>query len=138
MLDVMENMTALLTNATDLTASIGRAYTTVPEEVWNVPNPPTYPRLALAFYEVGGARIIPDANSSDIEILTLKCWFVSDQSIMEAVKFRDALRKKLHGKATDLQQQNVPVRFIESRGTRVGKVPNTDKFQAYCEFKIVA
>lgn len=138
MRNLVSALTAVLTNAADLQSAIGKSYSTIPEEVWSMPDDVVYPRLAVAFYEEAGARIIPDLNTPDIEMILMKCWFVTKDSRLEATIFRDALRAKLHLQQQQLQRANVPVTFIQMRGTRIGKEPDTDKYQAYCEFKIVA
>jgi hypothetical protein len=129
---------ALLNNAADLTAAIGKSYTTKMSEVWNLPNDVTYPLLAVALSTDLGN--MPDGPSLENDDVTVRLWFVSsdDSSPLEAIKFRDALKAKLHLQHVALAQGGMLYsQRITLQRSMVDLVKEVAKYQAYCEFHIV-
>jgi hypothetical protein len=137
MLDVASAIVALLTNAPDLTAAIGKPYTTQMSEAWNMPNDVVYPVLAIDVSSRVGS--VPDGISQSFVDYTLKCWYITTTSQAECMAFADALKLKLHLQQSSLAEAELLAsNYIKLANIAVGRVPQTAQYQAYLEFSIVA
>jgi hypothetical protein len=127
---------ALLNNAADLTAAIGRAFTTEMSEAWNLPTGVVYPVLAINMNDHG---LGPATQITDFSKPRLQAWFISDRSKLECYQFADALVAKLHRQQAQLVSAGtLYAQYLDHVLTHVARDPKTTNYQAYVEFNLVA
>lgn len=129
-------LVTLLNGAADLQAATGRAFSARVAEVWNLPGSVSYPVLAIM---PDSTDSVPEQFSTLAEGYTVRMYYVTDGPMLEAAQFRDALRAKLHLQQVSLRASGqLYVQKIKMVGSRVMVLPDVNKHQAYCEFRLVA
>jgi hypothetical protein len=120
-----------------LRAATGRTFVTHVAEVWNLPSTIAYPVLAVNL-ESKNDPVRGAAGQAAFSKYILRFWYVTDGSMLEAMKFRDALQGLLHLQMASLESHRVYVGWIECTSSRVFQLTDVEKHQAYLQFSVIA
>ena len=106
-------------------------------EVWNLPSTISYPVLALNL-EIQSDPIRGAQAPAAFTRYVLKCWYVTDGTMLEAMQFSEALQGLLHLQMQALATHGIVVEWIERTTASVTMLPGLVKHQAYVQFKVIA
>ena len=116
-----------------LTTLAGVGFNVRVSEVWNLPSSVVYPILALNL-----ERKPDPVRGAPVSAYILRCWYITNGSMSEAFRMRDALKNLLHLQAQSLTAAGVPLQWCELIASKVNIAPDINKHEAFLDFDLVS